>query len=41
MYMYVREALVALQNSHCVFGAENKSLGKYDWEWVSKGMYEK
>jgi hypothetical protein len=28
MYVYVREVLVALQNSHCVFGAENKSLGK-------------
>ena len=41
MYVYVREVLVALQNSHCVFGAENKSLGKYDWEWVSKGTYEK
>jgi hypothetical protein len=30
MYVYVREVLVALQNSHCIFGAENRSLGKYD-----------
>jgi hypothetical protein len=28
MYVYVREVLVALQNSHSVFGTENKSLGK-------------
>jgi hypothetical protein len=28
MYVYVREAFVALQNSHHVFSAENKSLGK-------------
>jgi predicted dienelactone hydrolase len=28
MYVYVREVLVASQNSHRVFGAENKSLGE-------------
>jgi hypothetical protein len=28
MSVYVREVLVASQNSHHVFGAENKSLGK-------------